>query len=161
MLDNQTFLMAMALLVGLTLSLVATFAGVATVLVWWIRRSGKKVKSATEPTGASTAPKTPVAAPPPPPKDITPVVPSSPPAGDQKSPKPVAEPGHHPLMGVFDDGKAAQPREAASTELFQRGAGAFEWLDHDDDSEEEEGATEVFSAHHLEELGEFNIKEDD
>ena len=65
-------------------------------------------------------------------------------------------------MGLFQDGKGAQPQEAAATELFQRGAQAFDWLNRDDDSEEEEGATEVFSAHHLDELdAEFDIGGED
>ena len=65
-------------------------------------------------------------------------------------------------MAIFDDSRTTQPKEAAAaTELFQRGAGAFDWLGQDDESEEEEGATEVFSAHHLEELGEFTMGEDD
>ena len=68
------------------------------------------------------------------------------------------EPGA--LIGFFDDERHAPPprapQDAALTELFQRGAQAYEW---DDDSDEEEGATEVFSAHHDEEFGDFSIED--
>ena len=62
------------------------------------------------------------------------------------------------LLGFFDDETTGGASDNAATELFQRGAKAYEWDDDDDDNED---ATEVFSAHHAAELaGDFEIEDD-
>lgn len=74
---------------------------------------------------------------------------------EQTSP---SQPDAKPLLGFFDDETTGGASESAATELFQRGAKAFDWDDDDDDDYD---ATEVFSAHHATELaGEFEIEDD-
>lgn len=63
-----------------------------------------------------------------------------------------------PLLGFFDDEPSTRDsgRDTA-TELFQRGTHSFDW----DEMEDDDGATEVFSSHHMDELGEFTIEEEE
>lgn len=106
------------------------------------------VRRARAPVAAPPAPKT--AAPPPPPWTGETRLPTSP-IAVAPSATPIPAPGP-PARGapdawarVLDD---PSERDAAKTELFQRGASAF-GFDPDSDAEEPEegGATEIFSAH--------------
>ena len=62
------------------------------------------------------------------------------------------------LLGFFDE-PSTGPGEVAKTELFQKGQ-VPHWLSGELDEEEESGATEIFSAHQLQELEEgFSLDE--
>lgn len=80
------------------------------------------------------------------------------PRGSEAPPVPAHLSSSGPLLGFFDDEPSTRDsgRDAA-TELFQRGTHSFDW----DEMEDDDGATEVFSSHHMDEIGEFSIEEDE
>ena len=174
----DSFIIGIVLVVIAALILAVVFIGLVLAMVLW-RRSAAAPKPESQPVNFATksldnsmppqSMQKPVdstvdfkgeAAPPPPiPTEVqhdetrpVPVPPSVPP------PVPDHLSSGAPLLGFFDDELSTRDtgRDAA-TELFQRGAHSFNW----DDDDEEDGATEVFSPHHVEELGEFTIEEDD
>lgn len=154
-------------LVAVGLVIVAAMMTLFVGLVVWKMRSSSKAKTATQsaPAAKSATEKTADAPAAIADKSVVakPAVPSSAPP-----PVPAALGGKAPVSYFDDDltgGGPTPPKgmpgppgnEGAKTELFQRGAHSFDW---DDDSEEEEGgATEVFSAHHLDDDGEFTIED--
>ena len=166
MVDTTLTLVMIAIVIVLVL-VIGTIGLSSMLLIWFMRRGTRKNRAKKLAAGQAVAAPTKKKPTPPPPPPIfqekTEPRGEIVPKGDQGSP-----------FGFFDEdgamvGQKPKPKvvpkqEQAATELFQRGAGAFDWLDRDDDSsDDEEGATEVFSQHHLDELeaSEFNIEGDD
>lgn len=179
------------LLIVLGAALVVGLIALVAVFVFWRIRKGRAAKAepaqvarapASAPPEASAPAADPLPAPPPPPPHAKTAQPSAPPQampviqpGEADEPttrmpalrqSPEADPSQGAAMGApkalgfFDDDDYAtgSGADAARTELFQRGAQAFDWDDEDDD---EGGATEVFSAHHMDELGsDFTIEDE-
>ena len=181
MAEDETFIFGVALIafaIVILLVVVGLFF-LGGVVLWW-RRSASKTdpeprpadfasrsldnsmppQSMQKPIDSTVDFKGEAAPPPPIPAEVqhdetrpVPVTPSVPP------PVPDHLSSGGPLLGFFDDEPSTRDtgRDAA-TELFQRGAHSFNW---DDDDDDDDGATEVFSPHHVEELGEFTIEEDE
>lgn len=149
--------------VGLGLLLMVGCLGLVAIVLFMMMRRRRSAAVAPRPaearqpsaplsTGERKLPKPPIAAapsatPPPPPS----VPPPPPPLGGGL--------GNGGLIGFFDDD--AHGNDAAKTELFQRGAAAFDFPDDDDDPLEEGEATEIFSAHGAAgDLAEFAFDQD-
>lgn len=126
-------LAAFLLLMALVLLVILRISGRRRKRARGYRAPPSTVPPASEPaTGVDTAAT--VTDPPPP---ATPTAPTAPALGHTGG-----------LLGFFDDEVPSAPMpqdDGAKTELFQRGAIPFDW--DDDDEEDREGATEIFSSH--------------
>lgn len=158
---DQSWIIGIGLII-VGLVIVAAMMGLFLILGAYKLRSFFKAKAAAQ-SGAVAKAKLEKPAGAPAAISEKPDVANSTPSMSGPPPVPAELVGKAPVSYFDDDSTAvvmAAPKttEGAKTELFQRGAHSFTW---DEDSEEDEGgATEVFSAHHMEqEEGGFNIED--